>query len=49
MFLKKFKEISKKEFTNWFIYILTFSRTTVFREVSLPPQVPVYARFFFFF
>ncbi len=35
--MKKFKEISKKNFTYWFIYTLTFSCTTVFKEVSLLP------------
>ncbi len=45
--MKKFEEISKKKFTNWFIYTLTFSRTTVFKEVSFPPRVLVHTLCFF--
>ncbi len=48
-FLNKLKEISKKSVSYWFIYTLTFSCTTVFKEVSLPPHVPVYALFHFLF
>ncbi len=48
-FLKKFKEISKKNFIYWFIYTLTFSCITDFKEVSLPPCVPVHALIFTFF
>ncbi len=43
-FLKKFKEISKKN-SHTGIYTLTFSCATVFKEVSLTPCVPVMIEF----
>ncbi len=46
--MRKFKEISKKKFLHTGSYTLTFSCTTVFREVSLPLCVPVHTLFFFF-
>ncbi len=46
-FLKTFKEISKKNFTYWFILLtLTFSCSPVFKEVSLPSRVPVHTLVF---
>ncbi len=45
-FLKKFKEVSKQN-SHTGSHTLTFSGTTVIKEVSLPPRVPVHTLFFF--